>query len=97
MAVREEVQDQYGNTIYLTDERWEHILENHPELDGYRAEVIRTVRSGKRTQDAMIPYKFYYSKRFPRLSEEFDAIEAVVLFKWQNDQPNNFIITAYST
>ena len=93
--MREEIQDRYGNTIYLTDERWEHVLENHPELDRNRAEVISTVRSGKRTQDPMIPYKFFYNKKFPNLSEDFDEIEVVVLFKWKNDQPNNFILTAY--
>ena len=28
------VQDLYGNTIYLTDERWKHIVVpwNHPEM-----------------------------------------------------------------
>ncbi|MCP4422179.1 MAG: hypothetical protein GY805_36670, partial [Chloroflexi bacterium] len=31
------VQDRYGNLIYLTHERWEHIVEpmNHPEMVGY--------------------------------------------------------------
>jgi hypothetical protein len=29
------VQDKYGNSIYLTQERWEHIIEpiNHPEME----------------------------------------------------------------
>ena len=31
------VRDRYGNDIYLTDERWEHITEprNHPEMSAY--------------------------------------------------------------
>jgi hypothetical protein len=49
--MRDEIQDQYGNAIYLTDERWEHA--------------------------------------------EFDEIEVVVIFRWQHDKPNNFIVTAY--
>jgi len=93
--MREEVQDRNGNPVYLTDERWEHILEEHFELEEHRAEVISTVRSGKRTQDPLIPSKFYYNKKFPHLNEEFDEVEVVVLFRWQNDQPNNFILTAY--
>jgi hypothetical protein len=27
------VQDRYGNTIYLTEERWYHILDSCPELE----------------------------------------------------------------
>ena len=80
--MREEVRDRKGNSIYLTDERWEHIIENHPELMAHRAEVISTVRSGNREQDSMIPNKFHYNKKFPDLNEEFDEIEVVVLFKW---------------
>jgi len=26
------VQDRYGNTIYLTEERWHHILESRPDF-----------------------------------------------------------------
>ncbi len=93
--MRYEVQDQYGNTIYLTDERWEHIIEEHPELDGHRAEVLSTVRSGKRSQDPLIPGKFFYDKKLRQLIEDFDEMEVVVIFRWQHDKPNNFIVTAY--
>jgi hypothetical protein len=32
--IRWTVQDRYGNSIYLTQERWEHIVQsvNHPEM-----------------------------------------------------------------
>jgi len=56
--MREEVTDQYGNVIYLTDERWRHIIKRHRELDGYRTEVLSTVRSGKRSQDHLHLDKF---------------------------------------
>jgi hypothetical protein len=31
------IQDQYGNPIYLTQERWHHIIDetNHPEMEDY--------------------------------------------------------------
>jgi hypothetical protein len=43
----------------------------------------------------MIPHKFYYYKIFHKFKEEFDAIEVVVIFRWQFDKANNFILTAY--
>lgn len=93
--MREEVTDRYGNVIYLTDERWEHIVEEHSELGEYRAEVLSTVRSGKRKQDPFLPDTFYYKKRMRFLIDGLDHIEVVVAFHWQMDKPNNFIVTAY--
>lgn len=49
--MKEIVQDRYGNTIYLTDERWQHIVRRHPVLQGFKNEVLKTLRSGKREQD----------------------------------------------
>lgn len=92
--MRDEIQDRSGNTIYLTDERWRHITKFHPQLDGYRAEVLSTVRSGKRRQDQLFPDKFYYKKAFRNLGR-FREVEVVVLFRWRDDKPNNFIVTAY--
>ncbi len=28
-------QDRYGNVVYLTEERWQHVLESRPELEPY--------------------------------------------------------------
>ncbi len=92
--MREEVQDRYGNEIYLTDERWKHIAKRHPQLKPYRIEVLRTVRLGKRSQDAWHANKFYYNHPF-RVLAPFQEIEAIVIFGWKNNQPNNFIVTAY--
>ncbi|MBE9128647.1 MULTISPECIES: hypothetical protein [unclassified Coleofasciculus] len=37
------VRDRYSNDIYLTEERWEHIidLENHPETDHILLRITR--------------------------------------------------------
>ena len=37
------VQSRNGVTIRLTDERWHHILERHPELAGRREDVLETL------------------------------------------------------
>ncbi len=93
--MRDEVQDRYGNTIYLTDERWEHILENHPEMEGLRDKVLSAVRAGNRSQDPLKLDTFYYDRKFIDLHKDFDEIEVVVVFAWQLNTTNNFIVTAY--
>ena len=35
------VTDKWGNEIRLTDERWEHIIENHWEIEDYLDEIIK--------------------------------------------------------
>ena len=44
------VRDRYGNNIFLTHERWEHIVEpfNHPEMEAYEERLKETIRAGKR-------------------------------------------------
>jgi hypothetical protein len=93
--MRDEVQDRYGNIIYLTDERWQHIVKYHHQLDGRRADVLSTVRSGMRYRDPFTPEKFYYIKAFPNLGGRFKRIKVVVVFHMRVNEPNNFIVTAY--
>jgi len=40
-----DVQDRYGHTIYLTQERWEHIIDpvNHPEMADYEDHLKETI------------------------------------------------------
>lgn len=40
-GIRWTVKDKNGNTIYLSEERWEHIIEsiNHPEMSEYEEEL----------------------------------------------------------
>jgi hypothetical protein len=95
MQMREEVTDRYGNVIYLTDERWQHIVKNHFKLNGHRAEVLSTVRSGKRKQDPKFLDKYYYTKSFHHTGKRFNKLEVVVVCRWQLNKPNNFIFTAY--
>ncbi len=37
------VQDRWGNEIYLTEERWQYILERHEELAGLLNEMLETL------------------------------------------------------
>jgi len=58
------VQDRYGNEIYLTEERWQHIVENHADMEGYLEELRETIRKGHRYQEPIDPRKYRYVKHF---------------------------------
>lgn len=95
------VQDRYGNTIYLTEERWQHILNSRPELEPLFDEFIETIRTGRRKQDALIPNEYRYAKRFDELLPENNHIVVVVIFKTLLDEtgnyiPNNFVVTGWA-
>lgn len=96
------IRDRYGYKIYLTEERWEHIIdpENHPEMEAYEDELIETLRTGNRIQEPLNPQKYHYSKPFANLIAGNTHIVAIVLcrFKQGKDgQPvaNNYIVTPY--
>ncbi len=94
--------DRFGNEIYLTDERWNHITEltNHPEMHGFENELRQTIRTGQRKQDSLNPQKYRYSKAFDNLVEGNTHVVAIVLFRLTENEArallsNNYIVTAY--
>ncbi len=100
--IRWNVQDRYSNSIYLTQERWEHIIEsiNHPEMEEYEEELKETVQSGVRKQDSLNTQKYRYSKEFDNLPADNTHVVAIVLFRLHESglgeiESNNFIVTAY--
>jgi hypothetical protein len=95
------VQDRYGNTIYFTEERWFHILESHPELEPFFDFFLETLRTGRRSQDTLIPNEYQYYKQFDELLPENNHIIVVVIFKTHWDSsgkyiPNNFVVTGWA-
>jgi len=97
---QERVVDRWGNEIYLTDERWRHILETHEEMIHFRHYLFETLRNGRRRQDKFDPSKYKYSKLFPDLPDDFTHIIVVVKFSQQRttkdvEHGNNFVLTAY--
>lgn len=96
------VHDRYGNDIYLTHERWEHITEeiNHPEMSVYEEQLKETVQRGKRKQGTLNPQKYRYSMPFDDLAEDNTHIIVIVLFRFSEGAdsepvPNSYIVTAY--
>jgi hypothetical protein len=96
------VRDRSENEVYLTQERWEHIIDplNHPEMEKYEEHLQKTISTGKRRQDPLAPQKFRYSMAFEGLAEDNTYIVAIVLFGFSRDAagnpiPNNYLVTAY--
>ena len=94
------VGDRYGNRIYLTHERWQHTIENHPEMKSYSDYLKETIKTGKRYQDPLDPRKYRYVKYFEDLVWGNNHIVSIVLFKIDIDKDgntveNNFVLTAY--
>jgi hypothetical protein len=95
------VQDRYGNTIYFTEERWQHILESRPELEPHFNKFLETLRTGRRKQDPLIPNEYRYYQRFDQLLPENNHVVVIVVFKTRLDEqgqyvPNNFVVTGWA-
>jgi len=95
------IHDRYNSTIYLTEERWLHILESRPELEPFFEQFLDTIRTGRRKQAALMPNEYHYYKQFNELLPENTHLIAVVIFKTYIDESynyvfNNFIVTGWA-
>jgi hypothetical protein len=96
------VQDRQGNPIYLTEERWQHIVDptNHPEVVEYESHLQLAIRKGKRRQEPLNPRKYRYIHDFDDLPEDFNQLVVIVLYSFEIDEeghtlPNNYVATAF--
>jgi len=59
------VTDIFANQIELTEERWEHITKEHPEVKPYKERIMEVlsmpdyVKISIRDETVMLYYKFY--------------------------------------
>jgi hypothetical protein len=102
MARRWTVRDRWENQAYLTDERWEHIIDalNHPEMEHYETQLQETIRTGTRKQDPLNSRKYRSSEAFSELADDNTHIVAIVIFAFVElesgqPSPNNYIVTAF--
>ena len=96
------IYDRYENPIYLTQERWAHIVDanNHPELTAYEDYLKRTLKKGQRRQEPLNPRKYRYIHPFDDLPDDVNHIVVIVLFGYDIDAegqtvPNNYVATAF--
>jgi hypothetical protein len=60
VTARAAVEDPHGRTVELTEERWTHITERHPELEPLAESVLRVVRSPDRSLQGPEPNEQWY-------------------------------------
>ena len=96
------LQDRYGNLIYLTQERWAHIIAgtNHPEMEIYEEYLKMALKKGRRRQEPLNPRKYRYYYPFDDLPDDVNYVVAIVMFGFDIDErgqtiPNNFVTTAF--
>ena len=96
------VRDRYGNSIYLTEERWKHITDilNHPEMEDYEEYLKNTIQVGRRNQEPLNPRKYRYQEFFENLPDYSNSVVAIVIFGFDikkdgTASPNNFVATAF--
>jgi hypothetical protein len=96
------IQDRHGNSIYLTQERWEHIVDesNHAEMERYEEYLKTTIKRGRRRQELLNPRKYRYYHPFDDLPDDVNHIIVIVLFGFDMGEhgqtiPNNFVATAF--
>jgi hypothetical protein len=78
-----------GVTIRLTDERWQHIIEEHAELAQFREEVLRTIDGADRvlvgTAGELLAVRI------------IEAGKAIVVVYRETNLDDGFVITAFLT
>jgi hypothetical protein len=94
------ITDRGGNEIYLTDERWRHIIDGHPEMRDCEQALQQAIRLGLRTQEPLAPQKFRYSRAVPGLPDGNTHVVAIVLFRFEEGadglvRRNNYAVTAF--
>lgn len=87
-----DIKDKSGRTVHLSDERWKHIVNEHPELASYCEEIKLTLTNPVKVityeLDENIKYYYKYTKE-----KESKAKYLLAIVKYLNN--HGFIITAY--
>jgi hypothetical protein len=60
VTIRAAVEDPHRRTVELTEERWSHITERHPEIEPFTETVLRAVRSPDRSLQGPEPNERWY-------------------------------------
>ena len=77
-----------GINIRLTDERWAHIVEEHGELNGLRAEVLQTVK---------LPERILAGNEGEFLAVREMAQGKYIIVVYRELKDDGFVITAFLT
>jgi hypothetical protein len=90
MTVRATIGDPEGMTVELTEERWSHIIERHPELEPFGEAVLRTVQEPDRRMAGRLGNEQWY---YLKTDEPSDWLKVVVAYS----RDRGHVVTAYAT
>lgn len=77
-----------GKEIRLTDERWLHIVEGHPEMAGFLRDVLLAVA---------VPDYIFQGSTDELLSAVYKREDKMLIVVYKETETDGFIITAYFT
>ena len=83
-----EIRSKGGVLVRLTEERWSHIIDEHGELSGLRAELLRTVSD---------PEKILAGNEGALLALRTVEPEKWLVVVYREIEEDGFIITAFLT
>lgn len=90
MAPRDRTVSVNNVTIRLTNERWRHILDRHPEMKAARSDVLETVRDPDLVQrgdnNTKIAVRFY---------EGTSVSDKHMVVIYRENPDDGFVVTAY--
>ena len=87
-----EFEDKSGRKIHLSNERWKHINQEHPEVAPYIEEIKETLKNPIKITDYEFDDKIKYYYKYLK-ERESKAKYLLVIVKYLNN--HGFIITAY--
>jgi hypothetical protein len=77
-----------GKPIRLTDERWLHIVEGHPEMAGYLHDVLLAVAA---------PDMVLQGTAGELLAAIYDRADKLLVVVYKESETDGFIVTAFFT
>lgn len=90
MTVRAAISDLKGTTVELTEERWGHIIERHPEIEPFGEAVLRAVQEPDRRVPGRLGNEEWY---YLKTDQPSDWLKVVVAYS----KERGHVVTAYAT
>ena len=89
MTVRAAVNDPNGRTVELTEERWGHIVERHPEIQALDQAMLKAVQDPDRRMPGRLGNEEWYYLETDRPSNWLKVVVAYA-------EGRGHIVTAYA-
>jgi hypothetical protein len=76
VTIHATVSDPNGRTVELTEERWSHITERHPEIQAFEEGVMRAVQTPDRRRPGRLANEEWYYLKTDAPSEWLKVVVA---------------------